>query len=75
MMGEFQKYMDEERKRVKGSLRTVMRDCAWLTQGEVIEVLDINVTQIKVKSLNTGNSGWLNHNDIVFLTELLEGGL
>lgn len=74
-MGEFQKYMDEERKRVKGSLRTVVRDCAWLTQGEVIEVLDINVAQVKVKSLNTSNCGWLDHNDIVFLTELLEGGL
>lgn len=75
MMGEFQKYMDAERKRVRGSLRTVMRDCTWLTQGDVIEVLDINVSQIKVKSLNTGNSGWLDHHDIVFFTELLEGGL
>lgn len=75
MMDEFQKYMDEERKHVKGSLRAIVRDCAWLTQGEVIEVLDINISQIKVKSLNTGNSGWLDYNDIVFLTELIEGGL
>ena len=75
MMGEFQKYMDAERKRVKGSLRIAVYDYAWIKQGEIIEVLDINISQIKVKSLNTNNSGWVNRNDIIARTDLIEGGI
>ena len=74
-MEELLEYMDEERKRVKGSLRTVMCNYGWLIRGDVIKVLDINISQIKVKSINTGDSGWVDYNNIVFLTELLEGGL
>ena len=68
-------FTEEERKRVKGKMRLVTEDFAWLKKGEIIKVLNINVTQMHVKSLNTGRSGWLWRQDVGLTSNPIEGGV
>ena len=68
-------FTEDERKRVKGKIRLVTEDFAWLKKGEIIKVLNINVTQIHVKSLNTSRSGWLWRQDVGLASNPIEGGV
>lgn len=68
-------FTEEERKQIKGKIRLVTEDFAWLKKGEIIRVLNINVTQIHVKSLNTNRSGWLWRLDVGLASNSIEGGI
>lgn len=68
-------FTEEERKQVKGKIRLVTEDFAWLKKGEIIRVLNINVTQIHVKSLSTSKSGWLWRLDVGLASNPIEGGV
>lgn len=71
----FVSFTEDERKLVKGKIRLVTEDFAWLKKGEIIRVLNINVTQIHVKSLSTNHSGWLWRLDVGLASNPIEGGI
>lgn len=74
-MDEILEEIEKERKRVKGQLRMVTIDIVWLKRGDTIKILDININKIKVKSLKTDEFGWLWHDEVMRLSEKIEGGV
>ena len=74
-MDELLKEIERERKRIKGQLRVVTVDIGWLKRGDTIKILDRNISKIKVKSLKTDESGWLWDDEIIRLSEKVEGGV
>lgn len=72
---DFVGYMEKERRVVKGKKRVMNADFDWLKKGDIIELLDINVTQVKIKSLNTGNTGWLWRMEVTALSDQIIGGV
>ena len=72
---DFKDYVEEERKAVKGKRRIMNADFDWLKRGDVIELLDINATQVKIKSLNTGNTAWLWRMEVTTLSDRIIGGV
>lgn len=74
-MDELLKEIERERKRIKGQLRVITVDIEWLKRGDIIEILDRNISKIKVKSLKTDESGWLWDDEVIRLSEKVEGGV
>ena len=74
-MDELLEEVERERKRIKGQLRVVTVDIGWLKRGDTIKILDRNISKIKVKSLKTDESGWLWDDEIIRLSEKVEGGV
>ena len=74
-MDELLKEIERERKRIKGQLRVVTVDIGWLKRGDTIKILDRNISKIKVKSLKTDESGWLWDDEVIRLSEKVEGGV
>lgn len=74
-MDELLKEIERERKRIKGQLRVVTVDIGWLKRGDTIKILDRNISKIKVKSLNTDEFGWLWNDEVIRLSEKVEGGV
>lgn len=74
-MTEFTDYMEEQRKRLTGQLRIVTDYSAWLRKGEIIKIMDINVGQMYVKSLNSNNAGWLWNETVILCSDEIEGGV
>ena len=72
---DFTGFMEAERERVKGKMRLVNENFEWLKKGEIIKLLNINISQIYVESLNTGNSGWLWMQDVQVSSNPIEGGV
>lgn len=68
-------FTEEERKQIRGKIRLVNEDFAWLKKGEVIKLLSTSVAQIHVESLNTGYSGWLWRQDVAMASNPIEGGI
>ena len=75
IMYDFTDYVEEERKAVKGKRRIMNADFDWLKKGDIIELLDINVTKVKIKSLNTGNIAWLWIMEVTTLSDRIIGGV
>lgn len=71
----FINFMKEEHRQVKGKIRIVNCNLSWLKQGEIIQILDINVAQVKIKSLNTGNTGWLWRTELTAMSDRVENGV
>lgn len=74
-MDELLKEIERERKHIKGQLRVVTVDIGWLKRGDTIKILDRNICKIKVKSLKTDESGWLWDDEVIRLSEKVEGGV
>lgn len=74
-MDELLEEVERERKRIKGQLRVVTVDIGWLKRGDTIKILDRNISKIKVKSLKTDESGWLWDDEVIRLSEKVEGGV
>ena len=74
-MDELLEEVERERKRIKGQLRVVTIDIGWLKRGDTIKILDRNISKIKVKSLNTDESGWLWDDEVIRLSEKVKGGV
>ena len=75
IMYDFTGYVEEERKAIKGKRRIMNADFDWLKKGDIIELLDTYVTQVKIKSLNTGNTGWFWRMEITTLSDRIIGGV
>lgn len=75
VMYDFMDYVEEERKAVKGKRRIMNADFDWLKKGDIIELLDINATQVRIKSLNTGNIAWLWRMEVTTLSDRIIGGV
>ena len=74
-MTEFLDYMEEQRKRLIGQLR-IVNDCTdWLRKGEIIQIMDINIDQMYVKSLNSNDAGWIWNETIIVCSDKIEGGV
>lgn len=74
-MDELLKEIERERKHIKGQLRVVTVDIEWLKRGDTIKILDRNISKIKVKSLNTDESGWLWDDEVIRLSEKVKEGV
>ena len=74
-MTEFLDYMEEQRKRLIGQLRIVKDYAAWLRKGEIIQIMDINIGQMYVKSLNSNDSGWIWNETVIVCSDEIEGGV
>ena len=72
---DFTRFVENERKQMKGKMRLVNEDFAWLKKGDAIILLDINVTHVHIKSMNTGYSGWLWRTEMEWSSEPIEGGV
>lgn len=68
-------FMEKERRQVEGKIRIVNCNFSWLKQGEIIQILDINIAQVKIKSLNTGNTGWLWRMELTDMSDRVENGI
>jgi hypothetical protein len=75
VMYDFTDYVEEERRAVKGKRRIMNADFDWLKKGDIIELLDINATQVRIKSLNTGNIAWLWRMEVTTLSDRIIGGV
>lgn len=74
-MTEFLDYMEEQRKRLIGQLRIVTDYAAWLRKGEIIQIMDINIGQMYVKSLNSNDAGWIWNETVILCSDEIEGGV
>ena len=74
-MTEFLDYIEEQRKRLIGQLR-IVNDCTnWLKKGEIIQIMDINIDQMYVKSLNSNDAGWIWSETVIVCSDKIEGGV
>lgn len=74
-MTELIDYMEEQRKRLIGQLRIVNDYTAWLRKGEIIQIIDINIGQMYVKSLNSNDAGWIWNETVIMCSDKIEGGV
>ena len=72
---DFTGFVEAEREQMQGKMRLVNEDFAWLKKGDVIILLDTNITHVHVKSLNTGYSGWLWRMEMEFSSKPIDGGI
>lgn len=74
-MTELIDYMEEQRKHLIGQLR-IVNDCTdWLRKGEIIQIMDINIGHMYVKSLNSNDTGWIWNDTIIVCSDKIEGGI
>lgn len=74
-MTELIDYMEKQRKHFIGQLR-IVNDCTnWLKKGEIIQIMDINIGQMYVKSLNSNDTGWIWNDTIIVCSDKIEGGV
>ena len=69
-------YMKKTRENLKGVLR-VINDHAFylLEKNTVVQILDVTISKVLVKSLKTGETFWLWQDDIIYHSDLIERGL